>query len=740
MDIKSLEHFLNYVPHLWDPQDIVDNIIQKAKPYLSEDKLPWIQKAYEYARQAHWWQVRLSGEEYIVHPLKATEFLMEIKPDLQTIQACILHDVIEDTPVTEEEIRRDFWEEVSNLCEWMVKVSKIKYKWEDRHLETIKKTFLAMANDLRVIFIKLCDRIHNIQTLQYHPNPSKIQKISQETMKIYVPIAKRLWLYYYQLYLENWSFKHIDEPAFYKIFNYLKKYFWSEEKYTHKWIATITSLLKKEWVDDFIVKWRIKSPYRVHEKLERKYRTDDIWDVMDLLAFRVITKSVADCYMILWVVHKHYTPLIKKIKDYIAVPKSNGYQSIHTTVLGMFAFPIEIQIRTKEMDDVAEYWVAAHFAYSENHRPILVSQHQSDWIRKLQEIVHNYRESDDKEKFKDELKIEVLDKRIYLYTPKWDVMELPHWSSVLDFAFVIHSDIWLRFKNAIVNWQIKPISYRPTTGDVISINTFKNKYSANKHWFDFLHTMWAKSNLNKYLKNDQKSDLIKKATLELNTNLEKLKLPRLDSNSDKISKLYSKSELEKKFIEILDKKNNYSQLIKSAYPVEWEIQNKQTNNNLLQMQTQLQQVKEAITSRILIDWDHLSNYSLCKECNPSAHDKIIAKSGRDWIKVHRTDCKSLKTISFDKLLEAHREWQETNNYWVFIELKIFNRYSNLLDVMTILWDLHIVILQVSIKNNWDWTSSIFLDSEFKNPARIAFLLNSLKKYDNSIKVHKRRIS
>lgn len=738
MDIKSLEKFLNYVPYIDNPQYIVDGLIKKAKEYLPENQIEWIQKAYEYAKKSHSWQIRLSGEEYITHPLKATEFLMEIKPDIQTIQASILHDVIEDTPITQEDIRINFWEEVANLCEWMVKVSKIKYKWEDRHLETIKKTFLAMATDLRVIFIKLCDRIHNIQTLQHHPNPSKIQKIAQETMKIYVPIAKRLWLYHYQLYLENGSFKCLNEPVFSKIFNYLKKYFWSWEKHTAQWIELINAILKKEAVWEFIVKWRIKSPYRVYEKLEKRYKTDDISEVMDLLAFRVVGKTVSDCYMILGAVHKYYTPLIKKIKDYIAVPKSNGYQSIHTTVLWMFSFPIEIQIRTNEMDEVAEYWVAAHFAYSEHNKPMIVSQQQSQRIKRLQEIVYNYKESDDKEKFKDELKIEVLDKRIYLYTPKWDVIELPYWSSVLDFGFSIHSDIWLRFKNAIVNWQIKPISYRPKTWDVISINTFKNKYSANKHRFDFLHTMWARSNLNKYLKTEQKSELIKKVTNELNIHLEKIKLPRLDSTNDKISKLYSKAELEKKFMEILDRKLNYSQLIKSAYPIEWENQRKTTN--AISFQTQLQEIKESATSRILIDWDHLSNYSLCKECNPITNEKIIAKSWKDWIKIHKTNCKSLKTISFDKLLEAHREWQEINNYEVSIELKIFNRYSSLLDVMTIFGDLHIVILQISIKNKWDWTSDIYLETEFKNPARIAFLLNSLKKYDDSIKIRRKKIS
>lgn len=738
MDVKSLEQFLNYKPFLGDPQDLVDWIIEKAKEYLWKNQLWQIQKTYEYARQAHGGQMRLSWEEYIIHPLKATEFLMEIRPDLPTIQACLLHDVIEDTPISQQDIQEIFWEEVAILCEGMVKVSKIKYKGEDRHLETLKKTFLAMAKDLRVIFIKLSDRIHNIQTLQYHPNPSKIQKIAQETMKVYVPIAKRLWLYYYQLYLENWSFRHINEDSFTKIFAYLKKYFWEGEKYTYKGINIITDMLEKEWIKDFIVKWRIKSPYRVQEKLEKKYRTDDIGEVMDLLAFRVITKSVADCYMILWVMHKYYTPLIKKIKDYIAVPKSNGYQSIHTTILGMFSFPIEIQIRTADMDEIAEYWVAAHFAYSENNKSMQVSEQQSQWIKKLQEIVNNYKESDDKEKFKDELRIEVLDKRIYLYTPKGDVIELPNGSTVLDFAFVIHSDIGLRFKNAIVNWQIKPISYRPKTGDVVSINTFKNKYSANKHRFDFLHTIGAKSNLNKYLKHQQKTDLFKKVTTELNTHLEKHKLPKLEGKWDKVSKTYTKQELEKKFMEVVDKKTTYSQIIKSVYPKEREKQNKITNANFFQ--TQSSQTKEKSLSKILIDGDFLSNYTLCKECNPSTHDKIIAKSSRDWIKVHKVNCKSLKTISFDKLLEAHRQGEKINNYWVSIELRIFNKYSNLLDVMTILGDLHIVILQVSIKNNGDGTSSIFLESEFKNPARIAFLLNSLKKYDDSIKVYKKRIS
>ena len=737
MDIKNLDNYLNYHLYLADPQELVDGIIARAKTYLPAEQIPLIQKTYEYAKAKHEGQVRLSGEAYIIHTIKATEFLMEINPDVASIQACILHDVIEDTEVTQEDIKQEFWEEIATLCEWLVKVSKIKYKGEDRHIETLKKTFLAMANDLRVIFIKLCDRIHNIQTLQYHPNPLKIQHIAQETLKIYVPIARRLWLYYFQLYLENWSFKHINETDFTKIFTYLKKYFRNEEKYTNKGIELLTTMLRKEGIKEFTIKWRIKSPYRIYEKLEKKYQASDIWEVMDLLAFRVVTSSVADCYMILWIIHKYYTPLIKKIKDYIAVPKSNGYQSVHTTVLWMFPFPTEIQIRTYEMDDIAEYWVAAHFAYSEHNKSISVNEYQWQWIRTLHDLVNTYKETDDKENFKNELRIEVLNKRMYLYTPKWDVIEISNWWTVLDFAFAIHSEIWLRFKSAIVNGQIKPINFIPNTGDVIKINTFKNKYSANKHRLDFVTTVNAKSVINRFLKTQQKDEILKKHTDELNSFLEKYALPKYEWSNDKISKAYSKPEFEKKMVEVMDKKLTYSQLIKSVYPKERDSINKAINVNNHPQNPIIKDI--AAHARVLVDGDRLFNYTLCPECKPLPGQKIIAKAGRDGIKVHTLECKSLKTISLEKLLEAHREGDTINNYGVSIELVIFNKYSNLLDIMTIFSDLCIVILQISIKNNGNGTSSIFLESEFKNPARIAFLVNSLKKYDDSIKINKEKV-
>lgn len=739
MDVKELEKFFDYKPFFdQDPQIILDKIIQKAKKYLPDEQLVAIQKAYDYAADKHKDQKRLSWELYIVHPLRATKFLMEIKPDLETIQTCLLHDVIEDCNVSQEEIEAEFGAEVAGLCEWMVKVNKIKYKWEDRHLETLKKTFLAMARDLRVIFVKLADRIHNIQTLYYHPNPSKRQKIAQETMKIFVPIAKRLWLYHYQLYLENGSFKVLEEEAFADIFAYLKKYFGEWERYTERGIKMLTTMLQKEGIEHFEVKWRIKSPYRVFEKLQKRYKTTEISTVMDLLAYRVVTTTVSDCYMVLGIIHKYYTPLIKKIKDYIAVPKFNGYQSIHTTVLWMFRFPTEIQIRTHEMDDVAEFWVAAHFAYMEHNAPVRVSEQQSDWIKKLQDIVYNYKSLDDKEQFKKELNIEILEKRIFLYTPQGDVIELPVGSTVLDFAFAVHSNIGLSFKNAIVNWEIKPISYIPQTWDVIKINTFKNKYSANKHRLEFLHTSWAKANLVKFIKWEQRDQLLEQATKWLNSYLKTFWLPLLYASDDQINKKYSKDELEKKLLAVLDKKSNYSQLIKSVYPKEFAAQKKATDVDPYLVEQLKKDSPEILP--VIVDGDTLINYYFCHECKPKPGEKIIAKTWRDGIRIHAVGCRGMKTISFDKLLEAHWVWKDANTYRIWIEMQVSSRQGNIIGMMKIFNDLHVPVLQVSIKNLQEHTSLLIFETEFTNPGKISFLLNSLKKYDDSLKVVKKRIT
>ncbi len=743
MDISEIWNFFDYqLVFDEDPDFLIKDIVEKASEYLEPVHIEGIYQAYEFTKQAHAGVKRLSGEPYIVHPLRATQFLMQIKPDMESIQACLMHDIIEDTEITREEIAKEFSPQVAEICEGLVKVSKVRYKGEDRHLETIKKTFLAMAKDLRVIFIKLADRIHNIQTLQFHPEESKRKKIAEETIKIYAPVAKRLGLYQYQLYLENGSFAILYPEEFERILAYLRKYFREGEKYTEKGVKMISMMLENEGITDFEVKGRIKSPYRIFEKLSKKYHETDISSVMDLLAFRVITSNVGDCYMVLGIIHKYYTPLIKKIKDYIAVPKFNGYKSIHTTVLGMFRFPVEIQIRTQDMDEVAEYGVAAHFAYAEKNQATMVSENQGIWIQKLQKIVADYTDTDQKEKFKSELNIEILDKSIFVYTPRGDIKELPIGSSVLDFAFSVHSEIGLKFKNAIVNGQIKPITYILKTWDIININTFKNKYVANKHWLDFLRTPSAKNQLSKYLKNIERDLRLEEIIEQLNIYLKDLGLPLFRSDKDTIHKLWDALEVEKRLLGILDKQETFGSLVREAYPD--LLKNVLEKSIIKDVGDQTESLKQElnpleIKERVIVDGNNYLSYTLCPECKPTPQDKIIAKSSKNGIKIHDLECSGLRTIAFDSLLEAHWETQEAFVYHLQLKIQLKSDELTILDVIQTFAQFNIPLLEMSVNSHQNKLLVVDFTLKFQNPAKVSFLLKDLKKYGTSLSLISKRL-
>ncbi len=742
MDFKKILHFSKYEPLMDEnPQFIVDRIIKKLNSYSQKDYSEIIQRTYDFTRHAHDGIYRHSWEAYITHPIQVADILMDLKPDVASVQTAILHDVIEDTEYNYDDISGLFWEEVATLCQWLVKIKKVKYKWEDTQLETIKKTFLAMAQDLRVILIKIADRIHNMQTLVYHPKIEKQEKIALETMKIYVPVCKRLGLYQYQTVLENLCFKILDPESFEKVFQYFEKHVPSSKKDSEKWVAILTKLLEKEWITDFTVKWRLKSPYRVYEKMTKKYQSWDFNKVMDLLAFRVITKNISDCYSVLWIMHKHYTPLINKIKDYIAIPKFNGYKSIHTTVMGMFRLPTEIQIRTKEMDNVAEFWVAAHFAYSDKNGPIAVNKKQSEWIKNLQNLVKEYTEreewaSEKREEFKKKLNVDILNKSTFLYTPKGDIIEISRWGTVLDFAFAVHTDIGLRFKHAIVNWSIVPINYIPKTWDIVDIKTFRNKYTATKHWMEFVHSPSSKAKITRYLRQNERTYLIETAKQTVNKQLEKLKLPSLYSKEDQLSQYYTHKDLENKLLDIIDKKTSITHLIKSVYPNsikdttpdKWE-KKKQKNKSQYQYQD------------IIIDDHRMANFSLCPECNPQHSEKIIAKVDRHGIKIHKTWCIAMQTIHFDKLLEAHWWNESENSYLLNISFQI-DTNINIIEIFSIISGLNMEIetFKVEKKEREKTKFKIMhLTILATNPTKIQYMINSLKKFWNSVKVLSKKL-
>lgn len=732
--LEAMEDFLAYDEDdvCYDDVKIMEQIIATTSKYLDADEIRKIQKAYIYAAQAHTWQKRLSWEDYIVHPLKATQILLTLKPDAVTIQACILHDVIEDTPITYEDILKAFGKEVADLCEWLVKVSKVRYQWQDRQIETLKKTFLAMASDLRVIFIKIADRIHNIQTLHFHPNEDKIKRIAMETLKIYVPICKKLWLYQFQLYLENGVFKLLHPIEYQQVVSFLKKKYSKADRDIIKWKIKLEKILRKAWIQNFSITGRVKSPYRIYEKLIKKHHVLDFSKVLDVMAFRIVVDTIPECYNVLWIIHSSYNPLINKIKDYIAVPKFNDYQSLHTTILWLYHFPIEIQIRTKDMHSIAEFWVAAHILYKDTSSWQILTNSQSAWLQNLQDSVQKYQTEDKKNDFTDKLSIELLDSNIFIYTPKWDVVELSKGSTVLDFAFRIHSDVGLKFNNAMVNNVIKPIGYVLKSGDVVSINTFKNKYTATKYRLDYLHTPTAKTKLTRFLKSQEKEVYINKWIQILDIKLLKYDLPLVNSDKDKIKKYYG-DQFEQTMIQVASKAISPTLILKQVYNVLTDKQQIVSEKKVLS-----DDWKEDI--RLFIDDSLLLTYDLCPLCKPTPHDKTIARSGKDWIKIHTMSCKALQTLSLDRLIKTRRSHHETTMYHFDLEITIDTKNMNLIALLSILQELWISIESVKVDKPSNFSYVVIIQFSHENPSKIWYVIHYIQKHYADIISIKKKIT
>jgi len=728
MDISRIREYLDYKPVIRQTSDELFADVLKRITYLSPEEKEKIQQAYDYAKKYHHSEKRLSGEVYIIHPIKVMEFLLELSPDVVSLQVALLHDVIEDTPATYEEVKQEFWTEVADLCVALEKVAKVRYRGEERSIETLKKTFLAMGHDLRVILIKLADRVHNIQTLHYHPTKQKRLRIAEETLKVYVPIAKRLWLYVFQGLLENGAFYQLDPKEFTRISNRLEKTYGDIDAYKDEWILRLQEICKEDGVAPVEVLWRLKSPYRIYTKLQ-KYNTQDISKIMDVVAFRIIATSITDCYSDLWAIHKHFTPIFAKMKDYIAIPKPNGYKSLHTTVLGMFSFPVEIQIRTGDMDRVANYGVAAHFAYAEERKAVSVSEKQAAWIEKLQSLVTKYQEWSDRETFKHELDIEILQKNIFVYTPKGDIIELPLESSVLDFAFRVHSDVWLKFKHAMVNNKIVPIDFRVKTGDIIDIQTFKNKYTASKSRVKYLHTPSAKTKLNKYLRQIEKDDLNHELTPLINMKLHEYGLPLLGHKDDKVLKLFPGDSWEQQLFKIRDRQVSITRFLRQVYGADLVPEQKYgpiQKNILANKRDTALVLKKNTDLKIIVDGDKSMDVIFCPECKPQSWTIVIARSGKDGIKIHTMDCIALHTVDPAKLIEAHRYGEEPNTYQARLTVTMKDVPGVLLELLKLLDYLNINLSLLSTGNLtvW-WRKDVYVTIDLQNPSKITFILKEL---------------
>ncbi len=466
----------------------IDEIIKGIKEYNPEVNTRLIKQAYEFAAMAHAGQKRLSGEDYIQHSLATAKNLVAMKLDLPTIIAGLLHDVPEDTNYSLEDIKTKFGKEVFQLVEGITKLGTLKYRGLERYAENLRKMFLAIAKDIRIILIKLADRLHNLNTLKA-VRPDKRKRIAQETLEIYAPIANRLGMGEMKGLLEDIAFPYVYP----KEYNWVKSLVETRLKVEKRYIEKVKKAVQKELIENnieiFSIHGRIKHIFSLYRKLLEK--GEDINKIYDLIAIRVITKNVADCYRILGLIHKKWTPLKGRIKDYIAQPKPNGYQSIHTTVFAERGKIVEFQIRDEEMHELAEYGIAAHWHFKELKGKKLTKE-KTNWLKNLIEV---QKKIADNKTYLSEIKVDFFQNRIFVFTPKGDVIDLPENATPIDFAYHIHTDIGDKCSGAIVNDQMVQLDTKLKSGDVIDILINKNRQVPNEDWLSFIKTNLAKDKI-----------------------------------------------------------------------------------------------------------------------------------------------------------------------------------------------------------------------------------------------------
>lgn len=493
----------------------IDDIITYCQSYLhNEDNLNLIKKAYDVAKKKHEGQFRKSGDPYIQHPVEVAYILATLHAGPDTIAAGLLHDVLEDTDMSKEEMAATFNKDVAEIVDGVTKISKLKYMTKEKALaHNHEKLLLAMAKDIRVILVKIADRLHNMRTIQFH-SEEKQKRIAQETLDLYAPLAHRLGMYRIKAELEDLSFKALEPEKYAEIAKEISFKKTERDEDVEKMISTVKGLLEKNHIKHYDIKGRVKNIYSIYKKIITKNKTID--DIYDLLALRVIVDSVEQCYHVLGIIHSIWTPLPMRFKDYIAVPKPNMYQSLHTTVVGPAGKIYEIQIRTYEMDQIAEFGIAAHWAYKENveyshEKEQLEIVNKLKWYKDLTTYVENSATEDPL----DSIIEDIFSANVYIFTPKGDVYDFPAGSMPLDFAYRIHSDIGNKTVGAIVNGKIVPLSYKLKTGDVVEIKTNKACTGPTTEWLKLAKTSHAKTKIKAFINKKQRDAFVAKGLEEL---------------------------------------------------------------------------------------------------------------------------------------------------------------------------------------------------------------------------------
>lgn len=716
----------------------VEEFFEMIKKYLNDNQVAFVHKAYDVAAKAHANQRRKSGEPYIIHPLGVATILAELQMDETTLAAAFLHDVVEDTETTLDQLKEMFGVKVADLVDGVTKLGKIEYiSKEDQQIENYRKMFLAMAKDIRVIMIKLADRLHNMRTMKYMP-VHKQQSISRETMEVYAPLAHRLGIYTIKWELEDLAFRYMEPEIYYDLVEQVKVKRREREAMIHEAMAEI-----KEHLDEQHIKCEIqgrpKNFYSIYKKMQRDHK--ELSEIYDLLAIRVLVDTVADCYGTLGVVHSLWRPIPGRVKDYIAVPKSNMYQSLHTTVLYHNGQPLEIQIRTFEMHRISEFGIAAHWRYKESGgKSNMPSGGDKDFEAKLswlRQLLEWHKDMSDSRDFVNTVKMDVFADEVFVFTPRGDVIDLPVGSVPIDFAYRIHTDVGNRCVGAKVNGRIVPLDYKLSNGDIVEVITSKQATGPSRDWMNIVGSSDTRNKIRSWFKKERREENIAKGREMLEKETKRLGYDiKVLLKADKLKTVAASFRLDGE--EALYASVGYGGVtlngVMSKLVELYKKEQKLTvTKDLSQLLAELKprRSKAKASHGILVKGEEGIMVKLARCCNPIPGDPVIGYITRgSGISVHRTDCPNVLSNNPDeqrRLIEV--SWDITTDavYKVNIVINASDRPGMMADIMQVTSEAKLNINALNCRTDKHKNAYITMGLDISNLEQLDNIMNKIKR-------------
>ena len=719
----------------------LQEILDKIKKYAPNTDTTLVEKAYYLAKSAHEGVLRKSGEPYIIHPIAVANILVDMQLDIETISAGLLHDVIEDTDYTYDDIKEMFSKEVADLVDGVTKLGQIKYQSkEETQAENLRKMFLAMAKDIRVILIKLADRLHNMRTLKYMPE-EKAKYKAKETLEIYGGIAHRLGISKIKWELEDLALRYIDPNGYYDLVDKVSMKRSQREEYINKIVKLLQDKFKEVNINCEVY-GRPKHFYSIYKKMQNKHKTFE--EIFDLTAVRIVVDTIKDCYAVLGMVHTLWVPMPGRFKDYIAMPKANMYQSLHTTVIGPEGEPVEIQIRTHEMHNIAEYGIAAHWKYKEG--TMSNDEKMEEKLKWLRQMMEWEKDVKDPQEFLDSLKEDVFNSQVYVFTPKGDVIELPAESTPIDFAYRVHSKVGNKCVGAKINGRLVPIDYKLQNGEIVEVITSANSTGPSRDWLKIVKTPNARNRIRQFFKKERRDENIERGYEVLEKEFKRYGLPLKDSSIDKfmeqVAKKFNQPSVEDLIATIGYGGITPSQVVpkvrdfylkeekkKEKEHRQKELENEDLSQYKISDKEYKEKRKKSSSGVIVKGLDNiLVRFAKC--CNPLPGDEIIGyvTKGRG-VAIHRADCPNCKLDNeiFKKRL-VDVEWDNPKKSKFEGEIRIIgtDRKSMLNDIIHTIAVQKLNINGVNARKSKDEITQINLLVEVNDISELTNLMKKIK--------------